>query len=72
MSQALTADLPDSLDVVHLHVREAFKQRDLAGYARYLAEDLTFIPPNGRVLNRRGLLRSLPRACQTPLGWASP
>jgi ketosteroid isomerase-like protein len=61
MSQALAADLPGSLDVVHLHVREAFKQRDLAVYARYLADDLTFIDPNGRVQNRQGLLRSLQR-----------
>jgi hypothetical protein len=57
--QTLAADLPDSLDVVHRHVREAFQQRDLARYARYLAADLRFSDTGGRVQDRGGLLRSL-------------
>lgn len=59
--QSLPADLPDSLDLVHLHVRDSFKQRDLVRYARYLAADVTFVDPNGRVQDREELLRSLRR-----------
>lgn len=60
MPQAPPApDLPGSLDAVHLRVREAFRRRDLAAYARHLAEDLTYVDAKARAQNRRGLLDSL-------------
>ena len=57
----LPPDLPGSLDTVHLQVREAFRQRDLAAYSRYLAEDLVYVDPNGRVQNRQAVLSSVRR-----------
>lgn len=56
---APTFDLPSSLDAVHRRVREAFRHRDLAAYARHLAEDLTYVDAKARVQNRRALLDSL-------------
>ena len=55
------SDLPGSLDTVHLRIREAFRKRDLVTYGQHLAEDLVYVEANGRVQNRRGLLRSVRR-----------
>jgi hypothetical protein len=61
MPPLLRADLPQSLDAVHLEVRQAFARADLAGYARYLAPDLRYIDTRGRVQTREELLASLRR-----------
>jgi ketosteroid isomerase-like protein len=55
----LSADLPQSLDAVHLQVRDAFARVDLSTYARYLAPDLRYVEPRGRVRTRTQLLASL-------------
>jgi hypothetical protein len=57
----LPVDLPQTLDAVHLTVRDAFARADLADYARYLAPDLRYIDPRGRVQSRDELLESLRR-----------
>jgi hypothetical protein len=55
----LPADLPQSLETVHLKVRDAFARADLADYGRYLAPDLRYVDPRGRVQTREQLLKSL-------------
>jgi hypothetical protein len=55
----LPVDLPQSLDAVHLKVRDAFARRDLADYGRYLAPDLRYVEPHGRVQTRAQLLKSV-------------
>ena len=55
----MPTDLPESLDRVHLRVREAFQRRDLAGYASYVAPDLTYVMPSGRRQSRDQVLRSV-------------
>jgi ketosteroid isomerase-like protein len=58
-TDALPTDLPESLDRVHLRVREAFQRQDFAGYASYLAPDLTYVMPSGRRQSRDQVLRSV-------------
>jgi hypothetical protein len=58
-SPPLPGDLPQSLDAVHLKVRDAFARADLADYARYLAPDLRYVDPRGRVQTRDQVLRSV-------------
>lgn len=55
----LPVDLPQSLDTVHLKVRDAFARGDLADYGRYLAPDLRYVDPLGRVQTREQLLQSV-------------
>src|SRR6476661_1127872 len=55
----LPADLPQSLDTVHLKVCDAFARADLADYGRYLALDLRYVDPRGRVQTREQVLKSL-------------
>ena len=58
-ADALPADLPESLDRVHLRVREAFQRRDLADYASYVAPDLMYVMPDGRRQSRDQVVRSV-------------
>jgi len=58
-SPPLSADLPQALDSVHLKVRDAFARADLADYGRYLASELRYVDPRGRVQTREQLLRSV-------------
>jgi hypothetical protein len=55
----LPADLPESLDAIHLKVRDAFAHADLNEYGRYLASDLRYVDPRGRVQSRAQLLKSV-------------
>ncbi len=58
---ALPADTPSSLDAVHVAVREAFARADLPAYAQYLAPDLRYVDPQGRVQSREQLLAEVQR-----------
>jgi ketosteroid isomerase-like protein len=58
---ALPADTPSSLDAVHVAVREAFARADLPAYAQYLAPDLRYVDPRGRVQSREQLLAEVQR-----------
>jgi hypothetical protein len=58
-SPPLPADLPQTLDAVHVNVRDAFASADLAAYGRYLAAELRYVDPRGRVQTREQLLRSV-------------
>ena len=51
----LPADLPGSLDAVHVAVREAFQRRDLTTYLEYFAADLSYRDADGRVQTREEL-----------------
>ena len=58
-SPPLPADLPHTLDAMHLKVRDAFARADLADYGRYLASELRYVDARGRVQTREQLLRSV-------------
>jgi len=57
----LPADLPASLDAVHIKVREAFARRDLPAYARYFDREVDYRDAKGRRLTRDELLSSVSR-----------
>ena len=44
---------------MHVKVRDAFARADLADYGRYLASELRYVDPRGRVQTRDQLLRSV-------------
>jgi len=57
----LPADLPASLDAIHIKVREAFARRDLPAYARYFDSEVDYRDAKGRRLTRDELLSSVSR-----------
>ena len=57
----LPADLPASLDAIHIAVREAFKRRDLPAYARYFHSEVDYKDAQGRSQTRDQLLSSVSR-----------
>jgi hypothetical protein len=57
----LPADLPASLDAIHIKVREAFKRCDLPAYARYFDSEVDYRDAKGRRQTREELLSSVSR-----------
>jgi hypothetical protein len=55
----LPADLPASLDAIHVKVREAFARRDLPAYARHVDSEVDYRDAKGRRLTRDELLSSV-------------
>jgi len=57
----LPADLPASLDAIHIKVREAFRRRDLPAYARYFDSKVDYRDARGHRQTRDELLSSVSR-----------
>jgi hypothetical protein len=64
MVESVPAQVIAEIDAVHLRIREAFRRRDLSSYMATFAADLEYRQPDGRVLSREELARSIARQFQ--------
>jgi hypothetical protein len=53
------SEIASQLDDVHANARRAFINRDIDSYRSFFTDDLRYIQPNGKPIDKRQLMRDV-------------